>query len=101
MSIKRRVRVTIEKEFDVELTDKMFGDMCREGYITNFCECLWEIDGIDDVVKYAARMVADGGVGYSYDGLGIIRYAGPNVKAGVLISNMDEDMEVDIIKEYP
>lgn len=47
------------------------------------------------------KEVVDGGVGYSYDGLGIIRYAGPNVKAGVLISNMDEDMEVDIIKEYP
>ena len=96
MSIKRRVEVVITKEFDIELTDEMFGGMTEEQYISEFCKGLWKIESIDDVVKYAARMAADNGVGYSYDGLGTIRYAGLDVKAGVLVSNTDEDIEVDI-----
>lgn len=70
--IKRTVRVVIEKEIEIELMPSMFGGMTEEEYLADFRKGLWDVDSIDDVVKYAARMAAYYGGGMQHDGLGLL-----------------------------
>lgn len=70
--IKRLVRVVIEKEIEVELTPGVFGGMSLPQYLAEFSNSLWNVDGIDDVVMYAARVAATNGEGYHHDGLGLV-----------------------------
>lgn len=74
-SIMRTVRVTIEKEIEIELTPSVFGPMTEEEYLAEFRNGLWHVDGMDDVVKYAAEMAACHGSGYNHDGIGTVAYA--------------------------
>lgn len=71
-SIKRVVRVTIEKEIEVELMPSMFGPLTEAEYLAEFRKTFWDVDSIDDVVKYAARVAATGGEGSQHDGLGLV-----------------------------
>lgn len=71
-SIKRTVRVTIEKEIEIELMPSMFGGMTEGEYLAEFRKGLWDVDSIEDVVKYAARMAAYFGGGMQHDGLGLL-----------------------------
>lgn len=71
-TIKRKVRVTIEKEIEIEMLPSVFENMSQEEYLEEFRKGLWEVEGIDDVVKYAARMAATMGGGYQLDGLGLL-----------------------------
>lgn len=70
-TMKRRVKVTIEKEFVIEFTPAMFAGMSVEQYLAEFKKGLWDVETIDDVFKYAARMCAYYGNG-THDGLGLI-----------------------------
>lgn len=70
--IKKTVRVTIEKEIEIELTPAMFGPMTEAEFVAEWQKILWPIDGIDDVVKHAAVMAATNGSGYMFDGLGLL-----------------------------
>jgi hypothetical protein len=69
---KQKVRVTIIKEIEIELTPALLGDMTEAEYLESFRSGLWYIEGMDDVVKYAARMAALHGGGYQHDGLGLL-----------------------------
>lgn len=71
-AIKRTVRVTIEKEIEIELMPSFFGDMTIDEYLAEFRKGLWNVDSIDDVIKYAARMAAYHGGGMQHDGLGLL-----------------------------
>lgn len=98
-NMKRKVRVIITKEIEVELTPAVFGEMTQEQYLQEFRSGLWHVDDIDDVFKYAASMAAEYGGGYSHDGLGLVNSSHstyprvPDVKADVV----DEDVETEII----
>lgn len=98
-NIKRVVEVTIVKKIEIELMPSVFGKMTQEEYLNEFSKSLWEVDGIDDVVRYAARVVSDNGDGYQYDGIGLIGHSDstypriPDVKYRVL----DEYMEDEIV----
>lgn len=70
--IKRTVRVTIEKEIEIELMPSLFGDMTEEEYLADFRKGLWYVESMDDVVKYAARTAAYYGGGGEHDGLGLL-----------------------------
>lgn len=72
MSIKRILKVTIEKEIEIELTDTMFGGMSHDEYVAEFKAGLFDIDGVDDILKYAAEMAAVYGGGHDHDGLGLL-----------------------------
>lgn len=98
-TIKRTVRVTIEKEIEIELTPAVFGDMTEEEYLAEFRKGLWHVDGIDDVVKYAAEMAATCGSGYQHDGLGLLAYSystHPRVP-DVKFNELSEEREMEII----
>lgn len=69
---KQKVRVTIIKEIEIELTQALLGDMTEAEYLDSFRSGLWDIEGMDDVVTYAARMAALYGGGYQHDGLGLL-----------------------------
>lgn len=99
-SMKRKVRVTITKEIEIELTPAVFGDMSQEQYLEEFRKGLWKIEGIDDVFIYAAEMAAQYGGGHQHDGLGLLSEHDsayprvPDTKFYV----MDEDTESEFIE---
>lgn len=70
-TIKRTVKVIIEKEIEVELMPSMFGGMTPEEYLAEFRKGLWHVDSFDDIAKYAARMTALYDEG-EYEGLGLL-----------------------------
>ncbi|MCB1900062.1 MAG: hypothetical protein KDH16_12270 [Rhodocyclaceae bacterium] len=98
-TIKRTVRVTIEKEIEVELTPAVFGRMTKDEYLAEFRKCLWHVDDIDDVVKYAARCAAYGPVGVQEYGLGLINDRDSNYprKGDVLVHEISDDCECEIL----
>lgn len=98
-SIKRTVRVTIEKEIEVELTPAVFGGMTQEEYLAEFRKGLWHVDSIDDVVKYAARCAAYGSVGAHEDGLGLVNGRDSTYprKGDVLVHENSDDCECEIL----
>lgn len=67
-TIKRVVRVTIEKEIEIEFPAEFGGDE----YLKNFRSGLWHVNSLDDVFQYAAEMAAHHGRGHSFDGLGLL-----------------------------
>lgn len=71
-TIKKTVRVTIEKEIEIELTPTFFGEMTEEQIIAEWNKSLWPIESLDDVIKHAAVMAATYGDGHTLDGLGFI-----------------------------
>ena len=97
-TIKRTVRVTIEKEIEIELTPEMFQGSTVEEYLAEFRTVLWAVDGIDDVVKYAARMAAEYGGGTRYDGIGLLDVHHstyprvPDVKFKIISENSEEEI---------
>lgn len=99
--INRKVRVTIEKEIEIEMKPGVFDDMTQEEYLDEFRRGLWHVDGIDDVVKYAACMAATNGSGYEHDGIGLLGYSTtthpriPDVKFEILF----EDCEAEFIND--
>lgn len=97
---KQKVRVTIVKEIEIELTPTLLGDMTEEEYLESFRSGLWDIDGMDDVVKYAASMAAQYGGGYTHDGLGLLdttRTTYPRVP-DVKFSELDTDIETEFFE---
>lgn len=96
-NIVKTVRVTIEKEIKITITPKMFGPLTQEQYLAEFRKGLWEIDGMDDVIEYAARMAAEYGGGYSHDGLG--KLGAEYEKPDVIFDVLEEDIQTEIIDD--
>lgn len=71
-SIKRTVIVTIEKEIEIELTPAVFGGMSEAEYLASFSKDIFAVESMDDIVKYAASMIANYGAGYEHDGIGLV-----------------------------
>lgn len=71
-SIKRTVIVTIEKELEIELTPAVFGGMSEAEYLASFSKDMWAVESMDDIVRYAASMIANHGAGYEHDGIGLV-----------------------------
>lgn len=97
-SIKRTVRVTIEKEFKIELMPSVFGEQTEIEYLALFCKDLWKVESIDDVVKYAAICAATGGIGCQHDGIGLVEYSHfstppPDVK----VTEIYDEREAEIV----
>ena len=95
-SIKRTVRVTIEKEIEIELTPAVFGGMSIEAYLAEFRNSLWHVDTIDDVVKYAACLAATGGRGCHHDGLGLLDDIDIPRQPDVRFREIDENIETEV-----
>ena len=98
--IKKTVRVTIVKELEIELMPSVFGDMTDEQYLAEFRKGLWDVENIDEVIKYAARMAACNHIGYEHDGIGLLDHSTstyprvPDVK----VTEIDEEIEEEIVK---
>lgn len=98
-AVKRRVRVTAEYEVDITFPAEFFShykqDHAIEQYLADFRKGLWDVESIDDVAGYAARMAALYGGG-KYDGLGRLA---PDCShdADVKFKIIDEDIDSEII----
>lgn len=99
-TIKKTVRVTIVKELEIELMPSMFGGMTEEEYLAEFRKGLWNVESMDDIVKFAGRMAACYGAGHDHDGIGLVGYEHtihprvPDVK----FREIDEEIEEEILK---
>ena len=95
-TIKRTVRVTIEKEIEIELRPSVFNGMSVDDYLAEFRNSLWDVETIDDVIKYAAIIAADNGQGVEYDGIGLIDSSDlprpPDVKFNVISEDTDAEV---------
>ena len=98
-SIKRKVRVVIEKEIEVELTPEMFRGMTVEEYLDEFRKSLWDVKDADDVAKYAARMAATGYTGMEVDGLGFLAgsHSGYLRKPDVVANEISSEISCEIV----
>ncbi|WP_218645278.1 hypothetical protein [Aquitalea sp. LB_tupeE] len=94
-TIQRRVRVTIERELTIELP----ADFASDDYLQQFCDGLWDIDGIDDVFCYAAEMAVTHGSNSQHDGLGWICEKGipPTRPIKVWFDTLSDDCDCEII----
>lgn len=98
-SIKKVVRVTVEKDIEIELTPELFGTMSLEEYLEEFNSSLWEAD-LDKVFKYAAQCAFTGG-GYSEDGLGLVARKSSYYPSapGVIFTVIEDSSEAEIISD--
>jgi len=97
--MKRTVKVTIEKEFEIELTPAMFGNMSVEEYMNEWRKSLDSTaESVDDIFECAARMAAYYGDG-EFDGLGLL---GPSYSTyprvpDVKHTELSDECEVEFI----
>lgn len=98
-SIKRKVRVVIEKEIEVELTPEMFRGMTVNEYLDEFRQALWPVKGVDDVAKYAAQMAATGYTSMEVDGLGFLAgsHSGYLRKPDVVANEISSEISCEIV----
>lgn len=98
-TIKRKLRVTIEKDIEIEIMPSMFYGMSEEEYLKEFREGLWHVDGIDDVVKFAAKVAAVDGRGPTYDGIGRleVKHMKDSEEAEVYFEVLSSDIEAEFI----
>lgn len=97
--ITRTVKVTIEKEIKVSFS----ADLGTPESIAEWCKGLWEIEGVDDIAKYAAEQAAQGADGCNLDGIGRLGteytwFGSKEVKADTVFEVLDDHIESEIIK---
>jgi len=93
--MKALVRVTIEKEIEIEITEKLFGGLTEQEYLEEFRKGLWHVDSMIDVAKYAAIEAATGGRGLQLDGLGVLDHS--DADPDVIFDIKDESIETEVI----
>lgn len=97
--MKKTIQVTIIKEIEIELTPAVFGKMTQEEYLAEFGKYFHQITGMDDVFKYAARMVAINGAG-DYEALGLTDsiHAVDQNALSVKFNEIAEEIEEEILE---
>jgi hypothetical protein len=97
MSIIRTVVVTTTQTIKIEIDDKFATDE----YLDDWRRGLWHIDGVDDVVKHAAEMVAAKMDGCNLDGIGLLGRSDstyprvPDTKFEII----DEEVESELVEQ--
>ena len=97
-TIKRRLKVTIEQEVEIEIMPSMFFGETEEEYLKQFNEGLWPVDSLDDVIKYAAQTAVVDGGGNEHDGLGRVEAA--HMKGTVDASVYFDELSYEIESEF-
>lgn len=92
--IKKKVKVVREMEIEIELPDGFFGDRTEKEFIKEWCEGLWDVDSVDDIIIHAAEMVCDGMNGHNLDGLGMLVRQGSEGDTKFKIINDEFESEV-------
>lgn len=99
--IEYTVEVTITKTVKVQLP----ADLAKPESIEEWRRGLWDIDGVQDIAKYAAEHAASGRAGFNLDGIGYL--VGPHDSkkdsdTATVYEILDEDCECEIVgKETP
>lgn len=94
--MKKTVRVTIEKEIEIDIPDHML----TPEYKADFESGLWKYEDENELFTYAARMAAGQGDGH-YEGLGFLGYrlaqyiATPDVRFEILY----DDLETEVLED--
>jgi hypothetical protein len=98
--MKRTVRVTIEKEFDIDIPDHLLSDENIQG----FEDFMWEIEEEDKregLFKYAARCKAydwDFAEGLGYIGEAHMRVFMKSPESYIVVSEKYDDCDEEIVR---
>lgn len=95
--MKKRVRVTYEKEMEIEIDD----DLLTEEALKEFSEGMHHVNSADDIFKYAAAQCFDGQCIF-VEGLGPVRsqrYPDTEIRATVSVEIIDEDIHCEVLGE--
>ena len=68
--IKRKVRVTIEKDIEIHMHPAYDDPEFVANEIKEFSEAFHKVDSLDDIILYAAENVARFGTEYFIEGIG-------------------------------
>ena len=68
--IKRKVRVTIEKDIEIQLHSAYDDPEFVANEIKEFSEAFHKVDSLDDIILYLAENVARFGTEYFIEGIG-------------------------------
>lgn len=100
---KKVLRVTIEKEIEIELTPTLLGEETEQEFLAGFSRAMWEVDSMDDIFKYAAEMAAKFGSGLEHDYLGLLsaHYSTYPRVPDVKFREITDDCDVEILYEQP
>lgn len=100
---KKVLKVTIEKEIEIELTPTLLGEMTEQEFLAGFSSVLWDVDSMDDIFKYAAEMAAKYGSGLEHDGLGLLsaHYSTFPRVPDVKFREITDECDVEFIEEQP
>lgn len=98
-TLKKKVRVIVESVIEVEITPNMFMGYTEEEYLKEFSRAFWDVNGMDDIVLFAARVAATQGRGQE-DGLGklepaYMRRVAPD--ADVYFDILEEDIDSEFV----
>jgi hypothetical protein len=91
--MKKKIRVTIEKEIEIELPDNML----TPEYQAEFERSMWPYRNDDELFFYAAEMAARYGSGMQQDGLGLLSDKHstyprvPDVKFDITYENVESE----------
>lgn len=98
-SIKYRVRVTIEKEIEIEFPPEFFSPMTQDQFLTEFNRGMWTVEGMSGVAEYAARMAAQYGGGIEHDALGLLgeHYSTYPRVPDVKFRELNDECETEVI----
>ena len=98
MTMKRKIRVTMEKDIEIEIMPSMFIGMTEEEYLKEFSETFWTVNNMDDIFKFAAKVAAVHGRGEE-EGLGMLepKHMKGMCKADVYYGELVEDITAEFI----
>lgn len=89
-TMKKTVRVTIEKELEIDIPDELL----TPEHVAAFSQSMWEIEGPDELFGHAARQIAYYGAHF-VEGLGQCGHTTPD--ATVLFRELLDECEVEVL----
>ncbi len=94
--MKRKIRVIVEKEIEIEIMPSMFIGMTEQEYLDEFSRGFWKVDSMDDIFIFAAKVAAIHGRGEE-EGLGILepKHMKDMCKADIYFDEIFGDVETE------
>ena len=93
--MKKTVRVTIEKELEIQIPDHLL----TQEHVDSFSKIMWEIDGPDGLFEHAGRQIAYYDDPIFVEGLGpCMTFASPEHSSDAIVFRQTADeCEVEVL----
>lgn len=97
--MKKTIEVIKTVEIEIEIKDKMFGDMTQEEFLVEFSRSFFKVSSIDDIYKYIASQIDVDSFGELFiEGVGFIdSWSTQNMNISARYNITYTDVETEII----